>query len=376
MLNRLITQIRNLDDLHRFLVIAAIIAFPVDIVALAGLLLPITRFQQVNPLSRPNAAQIGLPSFLWDTRIADILTLTILFFSTIVLWVLSYSWNLASAGLFKQKELEEKIDREGGREEYIKRYKAEPTPQPLNEDDIFIAILWAAMIALSLVLPVFLMWLRVFVMTRELNLSLPILVLIGLILFNFLFLMYRTGRLAYDLYDGDIFEQNLADPNLPKWNENLLLYTLFFPIVPIGLAGDFLPNIYKKLLAFLRYDPKVGWVEFITSAIGSLLILLAIPVGIPFFLLSIPAALFVGSITALILGWANLRLFKVTLLISPIFFIFLILLRAQGIWSWGWSILLSCSIVVLIPLLWGCMVSICFLLSHLIRFLLSIEHLD
>jgi len=180
------TSFKDLSSRERFLTIAAFIAFPVDVVALLGLLSQVFKFQKINPSIRPDAIQIGLPSFLWDTRIADALSISILFYSMGVLLYLRFRWGIAS--LQKQIKETENVNQSMLNSEELKDKK-------IHES------LLTALPIMSWFLPLFLIWTRVFLILSSSFFIVGLLTVLSLIIFN---QVYFSGREDSKPFEGSI----------------------------------------------------------------------------------------------------------------------------------------------------------------------------
>jgi len=180
------TSFKDLSSRERFLTIAAFIAFPVDVVALLSLLSQVFKFQKINPSIRPDAIQIGLPSFLWDTRIADALSISILFYSMGVLLYLRFRWGIAS--LKKQIKETENVNQ-----------------SMLNSEEFTVQMIHESLLTvlpiMSWFLPLFLIWIRVFLIISSSFFIVGLLTVLSLIIFN---QVYFSGREGGKPFEGSI----------------------------------------------------------------------------------------------------------------------------------------------------------------------------
>ena len=206
-MSEILAEYQGLGKREQFLTFAALVAFPTDVVALIKLLLQVIQFQQNNPFERPDAGYIGIPGFLWDTRIADALTLTILFYSTSIGVLLFYRWRLVSLA---RKKLNHNIRLAGGKKEYVEKYKRKPAPESenfLSYDLEFSAN--AATLAISSALsPFFLIWFRVFAIPNYPAFTLHLLTLLSLTCFTFTYLAFYDRASKNNYYLQSLFYQN------------------------------------------------------------------------------------------------------------------------------------------------------------------------
>lgn len=68
-------EFKGLQTREKILTVFACIAFPTDVVSLLDLLSRTLTLQSVGSSVRPDAINVRLPAFIWDTRLADALSL-------------------------------------------------------------------------------------------------------------------------------------------------------------------------------------------------------------------------------------------------------------------------------------------------------------
>lgn len=198
MLQDIANEFKDLGPREKFLTLAALIAFPVDVVALLGLLGQILSFQQNTDTheARPSAIVIGLPSFVWDTRIADVISLAILIYSIIVALIFLYYVNL---GRISRLQLETFSTLAGGKERYLSQLKQKqdlPHFQEIDHESHILAAFLAALTIIPLAAPLLIIWLRVYVLNYFPFFSVLLLLSLCQIVFTCTFLSHRKQPYA------------------------------------------------------------------------------------------------------------------------------------------------------------------------------------
>lgn len=206
MSSRLATDFQKLSRLEKLLAVAAFIAFPVDLAGLFTLLAQVINYFKNNgTLSRPTADDVGLPPFIWDSRLADVLSLAILLYSLGVFLYLLYRRNV-------NKIHEEQIKERTKIVEYYTSYNKSPDTSRQSPIDIgFDAneLQVAGAISSLTILPLFLflslVWLKAFVMVNINFFLVSAAILLGLLIFSLLFLSARRQPFSKYYYDRDYF---------------------------------------------------------------------------------------------------------------------------------------------------------------------------
>lgn len=328
MLRKLTKEFHGLGMIERFLTLAALIALPVDVVALIGLLRPVAQYQQINPLERPPAIDIGLPSIVWDTRIIDATTLTIILYSAGISLIIFFRWHISSIA---REKLYDNIERLGGRKAYVEYYerKTSPLSEEISNEELVKAAYLAILPMIAIIQPIIVLWFRVFVLTRHSAFGLLIMLAISSAVYTLIFLSLRDNQFPDENFEESIAEEGTLQDGF--W-------------LPWTMMVDVLP----KRVSFWSY--AIGVILFLPLILFSLLVILF--------------ALFLIE---------PRRSFKTMLITSYLAFpAFLYYFRASGSFSWTKSFTYSlCILVIALPILWCGMVVQSLIGAHLLKFLFT-----
>lgn len=234
-----------------FLKVSAIIGFIVDSVAMVQLLIPVLHFQASFPNVRPPADVVGLPSIIWDTRIADGVLLAIMLYSGAVFYWLLYGVRILTMRNTKIKGMISPLTRK----EYLEKHHEPPR---LSEDDLLEVRRFAHTDLLTLgllaIFPFVLLWGRVFLFTVDVQLF--YLLIFGLGALACHLLVNRAGNPYTDVVEK--FYESIGYFRSDVWSYPLKIFNLIDDIRPTwlqmlgcGLSVILQPFLYLILLIVL-----------------------------------------------------------------------------------------------------------------------------